>query len=629
MSRIPFRYFLKSDKFSSHNSIRYEKIDPNFDYQKESNVFEAPHSLDEQPPPPGDDAELLNLIHVMPSTIENEAQEKNNALKADDARTPKHSVETNGSHRADVNTKASDQELKKSDHHHHHHKKSSRSKNYETSSDDKKVRDKKKQKKSREHEKKKSKKDRKDRSEKDKSKKPSSKAGSKEKTPEPVSTVQAEHVEADSTEDKLQAQEVFHEEMLEDDQALVSMEVEAAVVPAKSTSGSKFKRSDSFLDINPNVDLDIDEWIAPEVSKWEREENKSLENSEADVSNVELKKNPEEKVTSEILKRAENAIFARAISAIRPMESKKSKADLEHSLEIARKESPPITSVIRKNDSGRDSKVYAYQVTVPANESGARSIELKSSEGSRRKSPMKSSIKNRLGIKIIEKKSRSRTPSRSPQRRLQSDCKKVVPSSRDGGSRPQTERSTRERHSSTENRRNKQLSSLVKVSQEVKSVSHNSRSRYSDKRRSPTPDERKPVKRYRSSKSRSRSRHNARRHDQRSNAERSSGRSRELPTRSDDKSSKVADPPSSDNEKAKAKSSREAEPLVKKRSRDSSSSSTSSSASSNDSQKPSKKHGKHKGKKKSRSLSVESNSNSKRKKSKKEKKAKKKKKSRK
>lgn len=532
------------------------------------------------------------------------------------------SSELNGSSKVESETRK--------DERHHHHKKS-RAKNYETSSDDKKARDKKKRKKSREHEKKKSKKDRKSRPDKEKDKKSSSKTESVEKTPEAVpSTEISVQIEAPVDEKTIHRGISQEEAEVDDRHHTPEIEDERIKDTPLKPSGEKqsFRRSDSILDINPNVDLDLDEWAAPEVSKWERDENKSLlDTSEGELGNGDVKKNPEERVTSEIIKRAENAIFARAISAIRPIENKKMKTDLD--VHGSKKESSPMTSLLKRSDSSKDSKLQSFQVSIPANDSGTRSIELKTTESTRdaskqRKSPLRTSIKNRLGVKIIEKKSRSKTPSplRSPKRRLQSDSTKASGSSKDRGGRIHAV-STRERLSSPD-RRNKQLSSCIRV--ESRDQSGGSRSRVTDRRRSRTPDDRRAIKRPRASRSRSKSRHDARRHDQRSNTDKSYARPKE-PPRNDDKSSRPVEQPSlSDLEKSKAKG---AEASIKKRSRDLSSSSSSSTASSSGSQKHSKRHSKHKVKKKSRSISAESNGIAKRKKSKKEKKAKKKKKSRK
>ena len=542
-------------------------------------------------------------------------------------------TEMNGSN----NNKVDSEGRKEGEHHHHHHHKKSRAKTNETSSDDKKVRDKKKRKKSREHEKKKSKKDRKDK-DKEKDKKSSSKTGSIDKTPE-TADIAEETDKFEKPEDKSSTHDSGREEIenLYNDERQTSPDFTDELLK-KGKEG--FDRSDSFLDINPNVDLDIlDEFNVPE-SKWEREDYKStpLDSTSFEAGSVDEKKNPEEKVTTEILKRAENAIFARAISAIRSSEQNK-KVKTVQDYDAAKKESSPISSAVKRSET----KVQAFQVTVPTNETGTRSVELKSSsDGSReksKKSPMRTSIKNRLGVKIVEKKSKSRTPSRSPKRRLQSDCTKVIRSSRDnkphsgGGTADRS--SGRERYPSTENRRNnnKQLSSCIRVTNDSKDMRRGaSRSRNNERRRSMTPDTRRGViKRPRLSRSRSNSRH--RRPNQKSNNDKSYAKPKEPTSRTDDKGSKQLDQSQSDNEKSKAKSSQHTEAAaapVKKRSRDSSSSSTAtSSASSSGSQKHSKRHGKHKVKKKSGSASADSNSNSKRKKSKKEKKAKKKKKSRK
>lgn len=577
----------------------------NFEYTKDdSAAFEAAHNLDEQPPPPGDENEL-NLPTPKPKNdLETRLKEAEHVFKE--------SLEVNGSSKQlEGEDKKVESQQSKNEHHHHHKK--NRVKNYDTSSEDKKSRDKKKRKKSREHEKKKSKKDRKERS--DKEKKTSSKTGSLEKTPEISVDKNEKDVMVESFDDK-----PIFDTTIEDDKVKTleerhaTPELDDEMITAAQPEKPNFRHSESILDINPNIELDVDEWTAPEVSKWEREEIKSLDNSEADVGSADTKKHPEEKVTSEILKRAENALFARAISAIRPLESKKAK------------EASPITSAARKGDGGKDSKIQAYQVTVPTHESGTRSIELKSSDGSRdagkKRSPLRTSIKNRLGIKVSDKKSRSRSRSRSPKRRVQSDCSKVVRSSGSKG-KPQV-RPSRERYQSSDKRRNhnKQLSSCIKV--ETRNESRGSRNKLNDRTRTPSPrDKRSTVKR-RQSRSPSKSRHNSGRVDKRANVDKDQGKSREIP-RSEEKTH-TTDQKLGDQEKSQAKI---ADVSYKKRSRESSTASTSSSTSSVGSQKHSKRHGKHKIKKKSRSPSAESNSISKRKKSKKEKKSKKKKKSRK
>lgn len=596
---------------------RHDKSEQNYDYPKESNNFEPPHGFDEQPPPPGEESEPQN---IQTSKTFEEHPDKSSA----DETAVKGSAEVNGSSKVEIDSRKDDV---KSEHHHHHHKKS-RSKNYETSSDDKKSRDKKKSKKSKEHEKKKSKKDRKDRSEKDKDKKASSKSGSVENTPEAVENNKSveKQLVGDSIEDnhEIESKEEVGDSTF-DEPHNKSTDTEDCSLLKPPAESQAFKRSDSVLDINPHIDdLELDEWIAPEVevSKWEREEIKSstsLDNSEADVGVSEVKK-PEEKVTSEILKRAENAIFARAISAIRPMENKKVKALQESEMTLSRKETSPLPSLVKRSD---DAKLQAFQVTVPANDSGTRSVEIKTTviggrDTSRsKKSPLRTSIKNRLGIKVVERKSRTKTP--SPKRRLQSDCTKVVRPSRDVSARSQTERSgksSREAHSSNKH----QLSSCIRVSQDTRDSNRNNKSKDNERRRSKTPEDRK-SKRFKSSRSRSPSRHNPRRTDQRPIVEKPQlNRSRpKEPARSNEKNVKAVERSHSDNDKARSsRKDAEMEASTSKKKRESSSSSSSSGSR------------RHKAKKKtSRSPSVDSNSNSKRKKSKKEKKSKKKKKSKK
>lgn len=568
---------------------------------------------------------------------ESDSHEKDVKASSDET---KDTSNPNGSrHSAEIDTKKGDQT--KADHHHHHHKRS-RGKNYDTSSDDKKIREKKKRKKSREHEKKKSKKDRKTRPEKEKAKKPSSKAESIEKTSEGEFTGTKEAHEA-SPQEIMKDSGEFNVDQTVNEANLNTTLPQKVLIDTKSS----FRRSDSVLDINPNIDLEIDEWPSidpPEMSKWEREENKSatsVENCDAEVSNGEAKKGSEEKVTSEILKRAENAIFARAISAIRPVEGKgKSKVSEISSDAGSKKDSSPTTSTNKRTETAKDSKIQAFQVTVPANESGSRSVELKSIEGAResnksRKSPMRPSIKNRLGVKVVDRRSRTKSLSRSPKRRLQSDCTKVVRSSRDGAVRSHAERSSgsgRDRHPSSENRRNyKPLSSCIKITHDREtrdSNTNSSRSRVNDRRRSHSPEDKRNAPKRHRSRTRSHSRNNARRSNPKSKDDKNLGtRTKEQSSRVEEKSSKAPEQSLIDTEKAKVKSSRQdVDPLAQKRSRDSSSSSASSTSSQN-SQKHSKRHAKQKSKKKSRSLSADSNGTSKRKKSKKDKKTKKKKKS--
>lgn len=118
------------------------------------------------------------------------------------------------------------------------------------------------------------------------------------------------------------------------------------------------------------------------------------------------------KVTNEVLKRAENAIFARAINAIRPIEIKKICPERQklYSNEAAysEHEKSPISSSSGHVDKASDNLL---QITV-LNTEQERSVELKSdTRQQRNKTPIRS-IKDRLGKKLNEdiRNSRSRTP---------------------------------------------------------------------------------------------------------------------------------------------------------------------------------------------------------------------------
>lgn len=76
-------------------------------------------------------------------------------------------------------------------------------------------------------------------------------------------------------------------------------------------------------DIDLKTELDKSDILAPvpEISKWEVEED--VLTSPKDGHKLDSKTDKSGKVTNEVLKRAENAIFAKAIKAIRPLEIKK------------------------------------------------------------------------------------------------------------------------------------------------------------------------------------------------------------------------------------------------------------------------------------------------------------------
>lgn len=113
-------------------------------------------------------------------------------------------------------------------------------------------------------------------------------------------------------------------------------------------------------------------------------------------------------VTTEVLKRAENAIFAKAINAIRPIEIKKicpERQKLYANESSNERDKSPISSANVEKPSDD-----LLQITV-LNTEQERSVEIKSGmRNQRNKTPVRS-IKERLGKKLNEDlKSRSRTP---------------------------------------------------------------------------------------------------------------------------------------------------------------------------------------------------------------------------
>lgn len=152
----------------------------------------------------------------------------------------------------------------------------------------------------------------------------------------------------------------------------------------------------------------------PALSKWE-----------VDDENIEKSKEPGEitspeqtedggKVTSEVIKRAENAIFAKAINSLRPIEIKKISSD----------------RLKLYGDEGQSkSSLNNIQITVPVSDQEQRSVEANDKKKRYSKTPPpRLSVKERLGGKVedvrrtreprvvhstVERvKSRSKTPKR-------------------------------------------------------------------------------------------------------------------------------------------------------------------------------------------------------------------------
>ena len=308
-------------------------------------------TLDQQPPPPGFESELNtelpdnNLFTNLPTVTEMK-EVKGNVLKK--VASDDENVEKLKNHTSLVVSSKNLKNLPSTTVSQTKRRHGSREKKRDSSSDDakkdKKSRDKKKRKKSKDVDKKKNKKDRKDkgrRSEKDKWEQKSengyqvtkdalvdgsnlitstttqSTANIMEKTND---SVNSKDYEADSSQTDFIGEE---KEEVHRNQLLKEKETENYDdnPNTKPDSPSVLNHSDSILDIYSNMDYDMEfpEWSAPEISRWERDENNTSLNpalnvsqNEADKCEMDEKNKPlDEKVTTEIIKRAENAIFTR------------------------------------------------------------------------------------------------------------------------------------------------------------------------------------------------------------------------------------------------------------------------------------------------------------------------------
>lgn len=230
------------------------------------------------------------------------------------------------------------------------------------------------------------------------------------------------------------------------------------------------KRSDSILDLHANLDFEADleegevnspakagMFIGiPELSKWEIDEDTpvitSTERKPSIEEHVVAVKHEDTKVTNEVLKRAENAIFTRAINAIRPIEIKKISVDRQKL--YANDSLSDDTAVLEIKAEKQQDELKRFQVTIPTNNDNAeRSVEIKPdlAKSENRVSPVRGSIKERLGSKITEVRgsssstySRSRTP--PPVRKVKASSStsiaKLEPASRKRSRSRSAERDT-------------------------------------------------------------------------------------------------------------------------------------------------------------------------------------------
>ena len=307
-------------------------------------------TLDQQPPPPGFEVELntelpdnSNLFTNL-STLTDVKEVKGNvgkkSIASDDESAEKLKNHTSVAVVSSKSLKNVPSTTLPTNRRRHGSREKKRDSSSDDAKKDKKSREKKKRKKSKDGDKKKSKKDRKDkgrRSEKDKWEQKSengyqaskdalvdgsnlitstttqSTANIVEKTNDSVNS----NYEADSS----QTDFIGDEKEEDHNQSKTDTDNYDGNPNTKPDSPSQLNHSDSILDIYSNMDYDMEfpEWSAPEISRWERDENNTglnpIQNpsqSEADKSELDEKnKSLDEKVTTEIIKRAENAIFTR------------------------------------------------------------------------------------------------------------------------------------------------------------------------------------------------------------------------------------------------------------------------------------------------------------------------------
>lgn len=173
-----------------------------------------------------------------------------------------------------------------------------------------------------------------------------------------------------------------------------------------------------------------DEFLAPipELSKWERDDTidkpEDDENDDVQGSPTEKLQTDEPKstkmVTSEVLKRAENAIFQKAINAIRPIEIKK----ISESRKILyQNPEPKVLEVVESAVAGGSNREPRKSVNVTINVGrNERNVEItepmKKAKLDRTKfkpvpetySPTRLSAKERLGEKVEDNKERKISP---------------------------------------------------------------------------------------------------------------------------------------------------------------------------------------------------------------------------
>ncbi|XP_037807023.1 E3 ubiquitin-protein ligase RBBP6 isoform X2 [Lucilia sericata] len=161
----------------------------------------------------------------------------------------------------------------------------------------------------------------------------------------------------------------------------------------KTPTSSDIKCFDAVLDIHEyETDFDDNSFklqesankLVPEASKWELEDQVGAANqyNEANTDGAHTQNNADNKVTNDVIVRAEKAIFARAINAIRPLEVRKKSLSKERSSKCYSDDHESIRNI---------------QITLPVNINKDRSVEVKTENNEKKKS-----IKDRLGSKISQ-----------------------------------------------------------------------------------------------------------------------------------------------------------------------------------------------------------------------------------
>lgn len=185
-----------------------------------------------------------------------------------------------------------------------------------------------------------------------------------------------------------------------------------------------------------------DEFLAdlPELSKWERDE--TVEKSEVvpessdEKPKVHVEENEATKVvTSEVLKRAENAIFQKAINAIRPIEIKKisdsrkvlyqnpeakvaESKNVNVTINVGRNErNVEITEPVKKAKLDRSKFKPVPECSSPARLSAKERLGDKVVEEDRDPSPTRSFLEKREVVAKVENLTRSRSPKASKEKR--------------------------------------------------------------------------------------------------------------------------------------------------------------------------------------------------------------------